>query len=352
MMVYSSKEAAFNAATKVILKRASKAKISFLKNKVVATFGKDEKNVFKYKTEGAGEAKIGVACLMERDENKLSEYCKSLIPEWDENWQIDEDMKAYWEDMSVGLEMNEPIYIGGPVGCGKTKSVKQLAAMIFQPVKRISINRDIKANMLIGQRTLYVDEGGNTITGWKDGVVTEAVRNGWWLIFDEIDQMHPDVLMRIQGLLEGDDLVLIENDGEIIKPNKYFRIIATANTFGRGDETGMYAGSKIMNEATLDRFHVIKYDYLSSDIEESILMDIGVEKGIANKMVEIAKLVRNAFDDEDVTCTLSTRSLVKWAKKAVVYKDVRRAAKVSLLNKLSKDDESLVKNLMQRHFGA
>lgn len=48
---------------------------------------------------------------------------------------------------------------------------------------------------------------------WVDGVVTEAVRKGQWLLLDEINLADPAVLERINPLMDGDGfLVLTEKE--------------------------------------------------------------------------------------------------------------------------------------------
>ncbi len=299
-----------------------------------------------------GIFRVGVARLQQ----KLGTEPRDIpyIPEHDAGFIFGKTEMEAWEDIAIGIEDNEPIYIAGPTGCGKTAGVMELGAALNQPVRRIQLNRDFKVGEFVGERTLEADDRGNTITGWKDGVLTEAMRNGWWLLLDEIDQAHPDVLMKLQAILEGAPLVLTENFGEVIAPHPDFRIVATANTLGRGDETGLYAGAKIMNEATLDRFGVVlKADYPERGTEENILMGrSGVTRATAKKMVTVAHKVREAFDKEQCFCTFSTRRLIAWAKKSVRYDgDVRRAAKAAVLNKMDTGDAVFVNELIQRFFG-
>lgn len=309
----------------------------------------------KDEAEETGKEKhcIGAAEVHRRDVDELSEVDLAYVPKHDPDWIVDETVMALWEDLAIGIQDNEPVYIGGPTGCGKTKGVQVLASALRQPVRRIQLNRDFRVAEFVGQRTLEESDSGKTITGWKDGVLTEAMRNGWWLLLDEVDQAHPDVLMKLQGVLEGTPLILTENFGEVVHPHEYFRIIATANTFGRGDETGLYAGAKIMNEATMDRFGVvIDANYPNEKTEVKILTKVaGISAGQAAKMVECARKIREAQAKEECSCTFSTRRLVSWAKKTKRYGDIQRASGVAVLNKLSYDDRRFVGSIIQRYFG-
>jgi cobaltochelatase CobS len=299
-----------------------------------------------------GEYRIGVAVLKKRD--GLTELDEAYVPVHDENYIFGEVEMENWEDVAVGIEDGEPVYIGGPTGCGKTMGVMEMAAVLNQPVRRIQLNRDFKVGEFVGRGTLITDDEGNTVTGWKDGVLTEAMRNGWWLLLDEIDQAHPDVLMKLQAVLEGSPLVLTENFGEVVRPHDSFRVIATANTFGRGDEAGLYVGAKVMNEATMDRFGVvIKAEYPKAETEVEIIHTrTGLGKREAGMMVKVAHKVRESLEKEECGCTFSTRRLVAWAHKTMRYSgDARRASKTAILNKMEMEDARFVNHLIQRYFG-
>lgn len=311
---------------------------------------KEEETVEETVEEGV--LRIGVARLKVRDD--LTDYDKGHLQDNDPNWIFGRSQMEQWEDIAIGIEDNEPIYIGGPTGCGKSASVQMLAAALNQPLRRVQLNRDFKAADFIGRATLEVDEKGTQVTGWKDGVATEAVRYGHWLLLDEVDQAHPDVMMALQALLEGAPLVLSGNFGEVVQRHPNFRIIATANTFGRGDETGLYAGAKVQNEATLDRYGVvINADYPDRDVEADILVKkTEIKRDIARRMVSVAHKVRKALIEEECACTFSTRRLIGWSKKTVRYNgDIRRASKVAVLNKMEPEDGRFVDSLIQRYFG-
>jgi cobaltochelatase CobS len=69
----------------------------------------------------------------------------------------------------------------------------------------------------------------------------------------------------MQRALEGGGLMLTEDGGRIVKPHRMFRIFATGNTVGQGDEFGMYQGARPQSLAMLDRFTVwVKVEYLNS----------------------------------------------------------------------------------------
>jgi len=188
---------------------------------------------------------------------------------------------------------------------------------------------------------------------FRYGVLPTAMKAGQILVLEEIDGAEPAVLFVLQGVMEENgSLILTENGGEIVRPHPRFRIVATANTLGLGDETGLYAGTHVLNAAHLDRWTVVfNMNYLSEDREESLLAAKvpQLERKTAKTLVKLANAVRKAAEQEQVFCTFSTRRLLFLASKAVLLGSVRDALELTVLNKLAKNDRQVVYEIAQRH---
>jgi len=77
----------------------------------------------------------------------------------------------------------------GGTGVGKTSLVLQIAARIGQPVIRLNFNGQVSVSDLVGS----VGFGKNG-TVWNDGALPRAMRNGFWIVLDEIDFAAPEIL--------------------------------------------------------------------------------------------------------------------------------------------------------------
>jgi cobaltochelatase CobS len=306
-----------------------------------------------------GEAlEFGVATLYQRTGLDDDED-KPFVPVHDDDWQIGPVVMDIWEAMAVAIESGENSLLVGPTGCGKSQGAEQLGSICGQPVFRLGCHGQITTEDFLGRVEVAIDpETGMNFTKWIDGILPRAMRRGWWLLLDELDAAPPNVMFVLQGVLENEHkLVLPQNGGEVVEPHPDFRFIATANTLGRGDETGLYAGTFVLNEAFLDRFGVcVACDYPEPETEANILaVKAGIPRGDARRMVECAVRVREALSNGDCYCTFSTRRLVAWATKSVKFggdRDaVRKAAKLTVTNKLGNGDKEFVESVIQRHFG-
>lgn len=179
------------------------------------------------------------------------------VPAIDPNYEFDENLTN-----QILLYLTQPsndcLWIAGDAGSGKTTGVLQVCARLKWGVQQLTCSAKSESLDLIGHTTL---KNGELV--FEYGALAHAMKHGEVLILNEIDTMNPNDLSAINDVLEGKPLTIIQNGGEVITPHRNFRVIATANTFGNGDTTGFYTGTRMMNQAFLDRFRFVKADYPS-----------------------------------------------------------------------------------------
>lgn len=213
-----------------------------------------------------------------------------------------------------------PIFITGLSGNGKTMMVEQACAKSKRDLYRVNITIETDEDDLLGGFRLVNGE-----TVWFDGPVVEAMKSGSVLLLDEVD-LGSTKLMCLQPVLEGNG-VFLKKINEWVKPADGFNIIATANTKGKGDDTGNFIGTGILNEAFLERFPItIEQQYPTPANEKKIMYKMFDQFGIedndfADKLVDWADLTRKAYEEESVESLITTRRLVHIAQAYSIFND-------------------------------
>jgi cobaltochelatase CobS len=297
--------------------------------------------------------KIGAAKLHIR--NDIPKDDLSHVPDHDPDYELDE---AALEMLAVAVEDGENTLMVGPTGLGKTTLAEELAAILNQPVIKIGLHKDFRAADFLGEKIVEVDpDTGQSVVMWRDGALPTAMKKGWWIVLDEVDAAPAGIALALQQVLEERKvrrITLTGDHGRVVEALPTFRIIGTANTIGKGDDTSLYTGTNVQNEAWLDRWgNVMQMSYLKKELEAKVLVaKTKVTLPVAQKMVEVAEFVRGAQEKEEVYCTFSTRRLLSWARKTVRLGGRHwKAASVTVFNKLSKDDRAFVENVVQRVMG-
>lgn len=168
---------------------------------------------------------------------------------------------------------NKRMYLHGHTGSGKTTLIEQVAAYLGWPTIRINFDSEITRMDLIGRDTL-INDGTGVTSKFQEGLLPQMMTQPCVGIFDEIDFCRPDVAYVMQAALENNSLRLTEDGGREVKPHPMFRMFATGNTVGQGDEMGMYQGARPQSLAFLDRFTIwAKVDYLDSQQREKLIKD-------------------------------------------------------------------------------
>lgn len=250
----------------------------------------------------------------------------------------------------MAKELNMNLYAWGHKGCGKTTTLEQVAARTNHPQIRVQHTLNMEESHVLGFWTVKDRE-----TVFMPGPLALAMRNGWIYLADEYDVAQPAVLAVYQPVMEGKSLVIKEAQGTpwgIVKPHPNFRFWATGNTNGSGDETGLYQGTQIQNSANYDRFGVVlQFKYMRADLESAaISKQAGIAKPDADKLVDFANKVREAYDGNKISDTVSTRTLVNAAKLGMRKGSWRAGLSLAFINKLSRVDREAVDGVAQRIF--
>ena len=257
----------------------------------------------------------------------------------------------------AGFQYNRRVMIQGYHGTGKSSHIEQIANRLNWPCVRVNLDSHISRIDLIGKDAIKLRDGVQ-VTEFQEGILPWALRNPVAIVFDEYDAGRPDVMFVIQRVLETDGKLTLLDQNEVIHPNPFFRLFATANTVGLGDTTGLYHGTQQINQGQMDRWSIVTtLNYLPHDDEVEIVLSKcpayrGEREKIVSRMVTVADLSREAFMNGDLSTVMSPRTVINWAQNAEIFGgDIGFAFRVTFLNKCDELERRLVAEIYQKCFG-
>lgn len=154
-----------------------------------------------------------------------------------------------------------PILLQGPTSSGKTSMIEYLANRTGHKFVRINNHEHTDLQEYLGS---YVsDMHGNLV--YQEGILVQAVRNGYWLVLDELNLAPTDVLEALNRLLDDNRELLIPETQELVKPSASFVLFATQNP------AGLYGGRKHLSRAFRNRFLELHFEDIPEDELETIL---------------------------------------------------------------------------------
>jgi hypothetical protein len=160
------------------------------------------------------------------------------------------------------------------------------------------------------------------------------MRRGAVLLIDEGDLNNTKILC-LMPILEGKPY-FNKKTGEVIHPAEGFNIFITGNTKGKGSEDGRFVGTKVMNEAFLERFAItMEQEYPDSKVEKKIVVKNMELYGFkdddfATKLCTFAEISRKTFAEGAIDEIITTRRLTHIVKAFAIFQDRAKAIKLAL----------------------
>lgn len=280
--------------------------------------------------------------------SKASEY----VPEIDPDYYFEPEVT---KAILAGIVYNKRVLIQGYHGTGKSTHIEQVAARLNWPCVRVNLDSHISRTDLVGRDVITIKEG-KQITQFQEGILPWAVTHPILLVFDEYDAGRPDVMFVIQRVLEAKGKFTLLDQNRVLAPHPYFRLLATANTVGLGDSTGLYHGTQPLNQGQMDRWNIIAIlNYLSEAEELKVvfpkLKDANQKtKDIVKSMIAMANLTRAGFMQGDISTVMSPRTVIHWAENMQIFGDVHAAFKLTFFNKCDEMERPIIAEYYQRCF--
>lgn len=290
-----------------------------------------------------GTAPIAVSVLDGHDAESIL-----YLPAPDHSYVFNIDLL---KKVVMGFELNMPVYLWGMHGTGKTTILQQAAARTRRPFIRVQHTVNMQESDVLGQWTV---RDGSTF--FQLGPLAVAMINGWVYCADEYDIALPSVTALYQPVLEGQSLLIKDAPPQFrkITPHPNFRFVATGNTNGAGDETGLYQGTMVQNAANYSRFGItMEVGYMDEKTEVAVIVaKTSIPKDDAVKIIKFANAVRKMFAESSLSNTISPRELISAASLGRAFGgNFKEGLMLAFGNRMSRVDKKVIEEYLQRSYG-
>ncbi|KAF5380682.1 hypothetical protein D9757_007075 [Collybiopsis confluens] len=273
-----------------------------------------------------------------------------LLPDSVEEYILTPSVETKLIDLArIILTRRFPVLIEGPTSSGKTSSVEYLAKRTGHRFIRINNHEHTDIQEYLGSYAPHPTTGKLVFT---DGLLVQALRNGDWVVLDELNLAPTDVLEALNRLLDDNRELVIPETGEVVRPHPNFMLFATQNP------PGLYAGRKVLSRAFRNRFLEVHFDDVpEAELETILCRRCAVAPSYGKKIVMVFRELQKrrqsdrVFDSRHGFATL--RDLFRWAgRDAVGYQELAENGYMLLAERARKnDDKATVKEVIELIMG-
>ena len=221
-----------------------------------------------------------------------------------------------YETIKMCLEAKIPVYLAGPAGSGKNHTVEQIAKELgWNFYFSNSVQQEYKL-------TGFIDAGGKFHETEFYKACTDE--NDCVFFLDEMDASIPEVLVLLNAAIANGYFEFPTGRIDL----KHVHFVAAGNTVGSGADE-MYTGRMVLDQATLDRFAIIEFDY-----------SINIEMSITKNNSELVQFIHNLRDvskRNGIRATFSYRCMTMVTKLEKANMPADQIMKIAVVKGLDQD---------------
>lgn len=223
-----------------------------------------------------------------------------------EHYIITESVRENLSDLARIISIGQlPVLLQGPTSAGKTSLIDYVAKRSGNYCLRINNHEHTDLQEYIG--TYTADVTGKLV--FKEGVLVQAMKNGYWIILDELNLAPSDILEALNRVLDDNRELFIPETQELVRAHPNFMLFATQNP------PGLYGGRKMLSRAFKNRFVELHFsDIPKNELEIILEKRCLIPKSYAQKMVKtMSELQVNRTNT--AKCTFTLRDLFRWGNR-------------------------------------
>lgn len=230
----------------------------------------------------------------------------SLEPQSCEHYILTDSVKKNLQDLARIISIGKlPILLQGPTSAGKTSLIDYVARRSGNRCLRINNHEHTDLQEYIG--TYAADLSGKL--SFREGVLVQAMRHGYWIILDELNLASTDILEALNRVLDDNRELYIAETQTLVKAHPNFMLFATQNP------PGLYGGRKTLSRAFKNRFIELHFaDIPRAELEIILEQRCLIPASYARKMVQcMTQLQQHRRNTSKQVFTL--RDLFRWGNR-------------------------------------
>ena len=149
---------------------------------------------------------------------------------------------------------------------------------------------------------------------FQEGPLVQAVREGHWIVLDELNLAPSDVLEALNRLLDDNRELFIPETQQVVKPHPNFMLFATQNP------PGSYGGRKVLSRAFRNRFVELHFEDIPvTELETILEQRCHIPCTLSKKLIAVMKELQQYRQGTQVFAGkhgfITFRDLFRWAER-------------------------------------
>ncbi|CAJ0946589.1 unnamed protein product, partial [Mesorhabditis belari] len=264
------------------------------------------------------------------------------------------DAPTCWSNfyrIARGLLISKPILLEGSPGCGKSSSVVSLARVTGHQITRVNLSEQTDLADLFGSDVPVLLPDGTVSFQWQDGPVLRAIKNGEWILLDEMNLASQSVLEGLNACFDHRHTLYIAeiNRSFKIPIGSKVRFFACQNPRAQG------GNRRALPKSFINRFTTIWIDDLTSDdiyyiLRENKLSNV-IDDSSLKAMIAVNKEASSLETLHGGPFTFNLRDLLRWIQ---LYDETQSLASgfdtLYVARMRNEKDKETLKAIFEQHF--